>query len=141
MKMIELGGEITYETEVLEPWALDTLEKSFFHCMDEELNKVNQFFCSKEQEFVERAQMLNRQLINLARITQTYQQPPTTEILLPTSSIMKFHHKTTSTLHSFFNACFQTFGSTTANSDHHHQSPPSKFISFRFAKVNYIKTI
>ena len=62
--MIELGGEITYETEVLEPWALDTLEKSFFHCMDEELNKVNKFFCSKEQEFVERAQILNRQLIN-----------------------------------------------------------------------------
>jgi hypothetical protein len=67
---------VIYETEVISTAATTTineLEKNFFRCLDQELNKVNQFFCAKEREFAERAQMLNRQLLNLARITQAYQ--------------------------------------------------------------------
>lgn len=63
--------EEVYETELLEPLAQDEYDKTFFTTLDAELNKVNQFFCAKEQEFVERLDILRKQLDNLTDISNT----------------------------------------------------------------------
>ena len=44
--------------------------KEFFWKLDEELNKVNQFYKSKEREFVERGEILNKQLQILLDLKQ-----------------------------------------------------------------------
>lgn len=45
--------------------------KVFFETLDDELNKVNQFFKAKESEFLERGELLNKQLqilVDLKRV-------------------------------------------------------------------------
>lgn len=44
--------------------------REFFGRLDEELNKVNQFYKAKESEFLERGKILNRQLKILMDIKQ-----------------------------------------------------------------------
>lgn len=44
--------------------------KDFFERLDEELNKVNQFYKTKEGEFVERGEILNKQLQILLDLKQ-----------------------------------------------------------------------
>ena len=43
-----------YETELLEQFADTDAAKEFFSCLDMQLNKVNQFYKTKEIEFLER---------------------------------------------------------------------------------------
>ncbi|KAL8481102.1 hypothetical protein ACS0TY_027586 [Phlomoides rotata] len=52
-----------YETELVQLFSEEEDEvKVYFGMLDDELNKVNQFYKSKESEFVERGEMLNKQL-------------------------------------------------------------------------------
>ncbi|CAN4121934.1 unnamed protein product [Withania somnifera] len=52
-----------YETELLEQFADDTeAAAEFFALLDLQLNKVNQFFRTKEKEFVERGECLKKQM-------------------------------------------------------------------------------
>jgi hypothetical protein len=62
-------GDDEYETEVLEPPLADAdaaAAREFFARLDAQLNKVNQFYKGKEQEFLERGRSLRRQMDILA---------------------------------------------------------------------------
>ncbi|KAH6821915.1 phosphate 1 [Perilla frutescens var. hirtella] len=51
-----------YETELLQLFSEEDEVKMFFEMLDEELNKVNHFYKTKETEFLERGEILNKQL-------------------------------------------------------------------------------
>ncbi|KAM6544505.1 hypothetical protein CsatB_025241 [Cannabis sativa] len=51
-----------YETELAQLFSQEDEVKTFFEKLDEELNKVNQFYVTKEDEFAERGDILNKQL-------------------------------------------------------------------------------
>ncbi|KAG7032118.1 Phosphate transporter PHO1-like 1, partial [Cucurbita argyrosperma subsp. argyrosperma] len=66
-----------YETELLDQFADTAAAKNFFSCLDFQLNKVNQFFKTKEAEFMERGDSLKKQLeilIDLKTAIQCRQQ-------------------------------------------------------------------
>ncbi|XP_011073562.1 phosphate transporter PHO1 [Sesamum indicum] len=54
--------EEVYETEVDQLFSEENEVKVFFEMLDDELNKVNQFYKTKEGEFLERGELLNKQL-------------------------------------------------------------------------------
>ncbi|XP_042513846.1 phosphate transporter PHO1-like isoform X2 [Macadamia integrifolia] len=58
------GGddEDVYQTELVQLFSEEDEVKEFFMKLDEELNKVNQFYKTREREFVERGEILNKQL-------------------------------------------------------------------------------
>ncbi|PIN06342.1 putative small molecule transporter [Handroanthus impetiginosus] len=51
-----------YETELVHFFTEENEVKVFFEMLDDELNKVNQFYKTKESEFLERGELLNKQL-------------------------------------------------------------------------------
>lgn len=61
-----------YETKVLEPFSENEYEVTFFWSIDQELNKVNRFYGSKEDEFTHRLQILKKQLHNLINLCITF---------------------------------------------------------------------
>ncbi|MCL7030635.1 hypothetical protein MKW94_029892 [Papaver nudicaule] len=62
--------ESVYQTELLDLFSEEDEVKEFFERLDEELNKVNQFYKTKEREFVERGEALNKQLETLLDLKQ-----------------------------------------------------------------------
>ncbi|CAA2994911.1 phosphate transporter PHO1 [Olea europaea subsp. europaea] len=54
--------EEIYETELAHLFSEEDEVKVFFETLDDELNKVNQFYENKETEFLERGETLNKQL-------------------------------------------------------------------------------
>ena len=67
-----------YETEVLEPLCEDPREVSFFKGVDEELNKVNGFYASREDEYSHKLDVLKRQLTYLAEMRKTLEEQAST---------------------------------------------------------------
>ncbi|KAG7658897.1 SPX domain [Arabidopsis suecica] len=64
-----------YETELLEKIADDTdAAKEFFACLDMQLNKVNQFYKTKEKEFLERGECLKKQMDILIELKDAFKQ-------------------------------------------------------------------
>ena len=64
-----------YETELLETIADDTdAAKEFFMCLDTQLNKVNQFYKTKEKEFLERGECLKKQMEILIEVKDAFNQ-------------------------------------------------------------------
>ncbi|CAH8348288.1 unnamed protein product [Eruca vesicaria subsp. sativa] len=64
-----------YETELLETIADDTdAAKEFFICLDTQLNKVNQFYKTKEKEFLESGECLKRQMEILIELKDAFNQ-------------------------------------------------------------------
>uniref|UniRef100_A0A1J3HE25 Phosphate transporter PHO1-like protein 1 n=1 Tax=Noccaea caerulescens TaxID=107243 RepID=A0A1J3HE25_NOCCA len=64
-----------YETELLEKVADDTdAAKEFFVCLDAQLNKVNQFYKTKEKEFLERGECLKKQMEILIELKDAFNQ-------------------------------------------------------------------
>ncbi|KAL0731325.1 hypothetical protein Bca4012_027419 [Brassica carinata] len=64
-----------YETELLEKIADDTdAAKEFFMCLDTQLNKVNQFYKTKEKEFLERGECLKKQMEILIELKDAFKQ-------------------------------------------------------------------
>lgn len=57
----EEANEI-YQTELVQLFPEEDEVKAFFQRLDEELNKVNLFYRTKESEFIERGEVLNKQL-------------------------------------------------------------------------------
>ncbi|KAK4780877.1 hypothetical protein SAY87_016983 [Trapa incisa] len=51
-----------YETELLEQLVNSDAAREFFSCLDFQLNKVNQFYQSKEKEFIDRGELLKKQI-------------------------------------------------------------------------------
>ncbi|XP_048333444.1 phosphate transporter PHO1 isoform X2 [Ziziphus jujuba] len=59
-----------YETELAQLFSEEDGVRVFFERLDEELNKVNQFYITKESEFLERGEILNKQLQILLDLKQ-----------------------------------------------------------------------
>ncbi|XP_062191561.1 phosphate transporter PHO1-1-like [Phragmites australis] len=69
------GGDV-YETELLEQFADDTdAAREFFARLDAQLNKVNQFYKGKEEEFLQRGQSLRKQMDILADLKAAREDP------------------------------------------------------------------
>ncbi|XP_054776070.1 phosphate transporter PHO1 homolog 1 [Prosopis cineraria] len=51
-----------YETELLEQFADTDATKEFFACLDQQLNKVNKFYRTKEEDFIGRGESLKKQM-------------------------------------------------------------------------------
>ncbi|KAL2463566.1 Phosphate transporter PHO1 [Forsythia ovata] len=69
--------EEIYETELDQLFSEEDEVKVFFETLDDELNKVNQFYQTKETEFVERGEILNKQLqilLDLKRVLSDRRQ-------------------------------------------------------------------
>ncbi|XP_043706189.1 phosphate transporter PHO1-like [Telopea speciosissima] len=69
--------ENIYQTELAQLFSEEDEVKEFFWRLDEELNKVNQFYKTKEREFMERGEILNKQL----------------QILLDLKQVLNDHHR------------------------------------------------
>ncbi|KAK8487025.1 hypothetical protein V6N11_068395 [Hibiscus sabdariffa] len=67
-------GDLLYETELLEQFADTDAAKEFFACLDMQLNKVNQFYKTKEKEFLERGECLNKQMRILTELKTIIKQ-------------------------------------------------------------------
>lgn len=64
-----------YETELLETIADDTdAAKEFLMCLDTQLNKVNQFYKTKEKEFLEIGECLKKQMEILIEVKDAFNQ-------------------------------------------------------------------
>ncbi|OMO95412.1 hypothetical protein COLO4_15920 [Corchorus olitorius] len=62
--------EVLYQTELVQLFSEEDEVKVFFEMLDDELNKVNQFYKTKESEFLERGEILNKQLQILLDLKQ-----------------------------------------------------------------------
>lgn len=74
-----------YETELLDQFADTTAAKEFFSCLDFQLNKVNQFYKTKESEFMERGDSLKKQLEILIDLKSAIQHRRQTGDIAPDS--------------------------------------------------------
>ncbi|OVA10189.1 SPX [Macleaya cordata] len=63
-----------YETELLEQFADTDAAKEFFARLDLQLNKVNQFYKTKEKEFIERGESLKKQMEILVNLKTSLKQ-------------------------------------------------------------------
>ncbi|KAK4479860.1 hypothetical protein RD792_015403 [Penstemon davidsonii] len=63
-----------YETELLEKFADTDAAVEFFACLDHQLNKVNQFYRTKEKEFLERGDSLKKQMEILIELKTAIRQ-------------------------------------------------------------------
>ncbi|XP_010265338.1 PREDICTED: phosphate transporter PHO1 homolog 1-like [Nelumbo nucifera] len=63
-----------YETELLEKFADTDAAKEFFARLDLQLNKVNQFYRTKEKEFMERGESLKKQMEILIELKAALKQ-------------------------------------------------------------------
>ncbi|XP_041014208.1 phosphate transporter PHO1 homolog 1 [Juglans microcarpa x Juglans regia] len=63
-----------YETELLDQFADTDATKEFFACLDFQLNKANQFYKTKEKEFMDRGESLKKQLGILIELKTALQQ-------------------------------------------------------------------
>ncbi|GMI99962.1 hypothetical protein like AT1G68740 [Hibiscus trionum] len=66
--------DLLYETELLEQFADTDAAKEFFACLDMQLNKVNQFYKTKEKEFLERGECLKKQMQILTELKTIIKQ-------------------------------------------------------------------
>ncbi|OIW02244.1 hypothetical protein TanjilG_15127 [Lupinus angustifolius] len=68
-----IKGDI-YETELLEQFADTDATKEFFACLDQQLNKVNKFYRTKEEEYMERGDSLKKQMEILLELKSTFME-------------------------------------------------------------------
>ncbi|KAG6764110.1 hypothetical protein POTOM_031568 [Populus tomentosa] len=63
-----------YETELVEQFEDSDAAKEFFSCLDLQLNKVNQFYKTKENEFLDRGDCLKKQMDILVELKAAFKQ-------------------------------------------------------------------
>ncbi|XP_027361910.1 phosphate transporter PHO1 homolog 1 [Abrus precatorius] len=63
-----------YETELLEQFADTDATKEFFACLDQQLNKVNKFYRTKEKEFMDRGDSLKKQMDILLMLKSAFKE-------------------------------------------------------------------
>lgn len=73
-KKSEDGDDFVYETELLGPIARSTYDQAFFENLDAQLNKVNNFYRRKEEEFVQRGAILDKQICALTGVKKLLEQ-------------------------------------------------------------------
>ncbi|XP_058768273.1 phosphate transporter PHO1 homolog 1 [Vicia villosa] len=64
----------TYETQLLEQFADTDATKEFFACLDQNLNKVNKFYRTKEKEFLDRGESLKKQMDILIELKSAFME-------------------------------------------------------------------
>ncbi|XP_028769610.1 phosphate transporter PHO1-like [Neltuma alba] len=86
--------EVYYETELAQLFSEEDEVRLFFERLDEELNKVNQFYKRQEKEFLERGEMLHRQLQILVDLKHLLSPDRHRKIPPPSkpSDAASFHH-------------------------------------------------
>ncbi|KAL9401341.1 hypothetical protein Peur_005190 [Populus x canadensis] len=88
-KSMEDGDEeVLYQTELVQLFSEEDEVAVFFESLDGELNKVNQFYKNKESEFLERGEILNKQLetlLDLKRVLNEHRRKPINAGVLPLS--------------------------------------------------------
>lgn len=67
------NGDV-YETELVEQFEDSDAAKEFFSCLDLQLNKVNQFYKTKEEEFLDRGDCLKKQMDILVELKAAFKQ-------------------------------------------------------------------
>ncbi|KAH8500186.1 hypothetical protein H0E87_015432 [Populus deltoides] len=84
-KSMEDGDEeVLYQTELVQLFSEEDEVAVFFESLDGELNKVNQFYKNKESEFLERGEILNKQLetlLDLKRVLNEHRRKPNAGVL------------------------------------------------------------
>ncbi|KAG6764580.1 hypothetical protein POTOM_032055 [Populus tomentosa] len=84
-KSMEDGDEeVLYQTELVQLFSEEDEVAVFFERLDGELNKVNQFYKNKESEFLERGEILNKQLetlLDLKRVLNEHRRNPNAGVL------------------------------------------------------------
>ncbi|KAG6766247.1 hypothetical protein NC652_021800 [Populus alba x Populus x berolinensis] len=84
-KSMEDGDEeVLYQTELVQLFSEEDEVAVFFESLDGELNKVNQFYKNKESEFLERGEILNKQLetlLHLKRVLNEHRRNPNAGVL------------------------------------------------------------
>ncbi|XP_011029784.1 PREDICTED: phosphate transporter PHO1-like isoform X1 [Populus euphratica] len=76
--------EVLYQTELVQLFSEEDEVAVFFESLDGELNKVNQFYKNKESEFLERGEILNKQLetlLDLKRVLNEHRRKPNAGVL------------------------------------------------------------
>ncbi|CAL0318130.1 unnamed protein product [Lupinus luteus] len=68
-----IKGDI-YETELLEQFSDNDATKEFFACLDQQVNKVNKFYRTKEEEYMERGISLKKQMEILLELKSTFME-------------------------------------------------------------------
>ncbi|KOM46293.1 hypothetical protein LR48_Vigan06g159900 [Vigna angularis] len=63
-----------YETELLDQFSDTDATKEFFACLDQQLNKVNKFYRTKEKEFMDRGDSLKKQMEILLVLKSTFKE-------------------------------------------------------------------
>jgi len=63
-----------YETELLDQFSDTDATKEFFACLDQQLNKVNKFYRTKEKEFMDRGDSLKKQMEILLILKTTFKE-------------------------------------------------------------------
>ncbi|KAF9677260.1 hypothetical protein SADUNF_Sadunf08G0089400 [Salix dunnii] len=63
-----------YETELFEQFEDSDAAREFFSCLDLQLNKVNQFYKNKENEFLDRGECLKKQMDILVELKAAFKQ-------------------------------------------------------------------
>ncbi|XP_045833283.1 phosphate transporter PHO1 homolog 1 [Trifolium pratense] len=61
-----------YETQLLDEFADTDATKEFFACLDQNLNKVNTFYRTKEKEFLDRGESLKKQMDILIELKSAF---------------------------------------------------------------------
>ncbi|XP_024383229.1 phosphate transporter PHO1-3 [Physcomitrium patens] len=70
----EIGDYYVYETELLGPIAHSEYDQAFFKSLDAQLNKVNEFYKRKEDEFIQRGAILDKQICALTGVKKLLEQ-------------------------------------------------------------------
>jgi SPX domain protein involved in polyphosphate accumulation len=63
-----------YETQLLDEFADTDATKEFFACLDQNLNKVNKFYRTKEKEFLDRGESLKKQMDILIELKSAFME-------------------------------------------------------------------
>lgn len=109
-KCLSQGQVEIYKTELVELLSSNECEVVFFKGVDKELNKVNSFYASKEDEYANKMELLKRQLINLIdmrtvleehQVSSSYAASFKISRLKSHKTLTRFQpkHSTTSTIH------------------------------------------
>lgn len=73
-KKSETGDDQIFETELLGPIAHSMNDQLFFASLDSQLNKVNKFYKQKEEEFMQRVALLDKQMCALTGVKKLLEQ-------------------------------------------------------------------
>jgi hypothetical protein len=77
-----MGDELVYETELFGQIAQSDSDRRFFASLDSQLNKVNEFYRNKEEEFVQYEMLLEKQIFALTGVKKLLKQNLAKQILM-----------------------------------------------------------